>query len=383
MDAPSILIAGFSGRALAQSARRAGYLPLVADAFGDEDTRALALASEVVPGALQRGFRSKPLLGALSRLAARAPTPPIGLVLGTGFEDRPALIAELTRTFTLIGCAAEAVAAAKDPTRLFAVARDLGIPHPATDVTPPDSGRGWISKRVGGTGGTHIARCRATVAPRAGRYFQREETGEPLSMLGVVGRTSAFAFTRSWLAPMPRRPFRFGGIAGSVDVEPDIEARLIETGLDLTRALGLVGLVSFDFLVTDEGPLLIEINPRPSASLDVLDDESGTLFSAHLAAFETGDPAGVLAQRWQPRPRAIAYLYADDGAVTAPAAAWSEWTSDRPRAGTVIPLHAPALTVHAAAATPDTAAAEAVHRLGAAKAVLYGQEKSLGKETPR
>ena len=35
---PTVLIAGFSGRALAQSARRAGFRPLVVDCFGDADT---------------------------------------------------------------------------------------------------------------------------------------------------------------------------------------------------------------------------------------------------------------------------------------------------------------------------------------------------------
>ncbi len=37
-DAPAVLIAATSGRALAASARRAGYRPLVADFFGDHDT---------------------------------------------------------------------------------------------------------------------------------------------------------------------------------------------------------------------------------------------------------------------------------------------------------------------------------------------------------
>ena len=34
----TVLIAAISGRALAASARRGGYVPLVADFFGDADT---------------------------------------------------------------------------------------------------------------------------------------------------------------------------------------------------------------------------------------------------------------------------------------------------------------------------------------------------------
>jgi len=41
MDNKAVLIVAASGRALAASARRGGYLPLVVDFFGDADTIAL------------------------------------------------------------------------------------------------------------------------------------------------------------------------------------------------------------------------------------------------------------------------------------------------------------------------------------------------------
>jgi uncharacterized protein len=44
MASRPVLLAAVSGRALAQSARRGGYLPLVADFFGDQDTVAAAHA---------------------------------------------------------------------------------------------------------------------------------------------------------------------------------------------------------------------------------------------------------------------------------------------------------------------------------------------------
>ena len=55
-DAPAVLIAARSGRALAACARRSGYRPLVADMFGDLDTRELAEANERVPGTMAHGF---------------------------------------------------------------------------------------------------------------------------------------------------------------------------------------------------------------------------------------------------------------------------------------------------------------------------------------
>src|SRR3954451_23587646 len=86
----AVLIAAASGRALAASARRGGYVPLVADFFGDEDTAAAAEAHIRLDQGLARGMRSDPVIAALESLArAREPA---GIVCGTGFEDRQDLV---------------------------------------------------------------------------------------------------------------------------------------------------------------------------------------------------------------------------------------------------------------------------------------------------
>ena len=90
MSEPTVLIAGFSGRVLAASARRAGYRPLVVDAFGDDDTREIAQGNvRVLPQSFQRGFGFGSLQAALDELSGKAARAPIGLVLGAGFEDAP------------------------------------------------------------------------------------------------------------------------------------------------------------------------------------------------------------------------------------------------------------------------------------------------------
>src|SRR5690606_18830041 len=109
-------------------------------------------------------------------------------------------------------------------------------------------------------------------------------------------------------------PFRYGGAAGSLPLDPDLEARLIEMSLEASEALKLQGLVSFDYLVADGTPALLEVNPRPGATLDVFDDASGTLFKAHVEASRGGDPAALLSADWHPPvARAAAFLYADRG----------------------------------------------------------------------
>lgn len=376
MSHDTVLIAGFSGRALAASARRAGYLPLVADAFGDTDTRELATACEVLPSALHKGFRYTTLCAALDRLTERAITPPIGLILAAGFEDDPKLLARLQQRYALLGCSAETIRAAKDPDHLFPMLAELGIAHPPTQRTAPADGRGWLTKRIGGSGGTHIARCRRTVHAHANRYLQREVSGIPLSMTGVIGKGAAFAFSRPWVTPMPRRPCRHGGLAGSIDLDADLEARLIEIGIDVARRLGLKGLVSFDLILVDGVPNLVEVNPRPGAGLDVFDDEDGTLFKAHLQAASGEDPTPLLAKNWRPRPRASACLYADSGPLTIGDVSWPAWASDRPEQGTLITAHDPIATVHAEAQSASEAATMTTERLGELHTMLYGRPKN-------
>ncbi len=96
-----VLIAALSARALAAAARRAGYMPLVADLFADLDTQSIAAASERVDGNLAIGFPKRPLLRALERLAdGRAP---VGLVYGSGFERRGSLLRALRDQHALLG----------------------------------------------------------------------------------------------------------------------------------------------------------------------------------------------------------------------------------------------------------------------------------------
>lgn len=73
---------------------------------------------------------------------------------------------------------------------------------------------------------------------------------------------------------------------------------MIEDAMTLTEELRLVGLVSFDFLGVDGAPVLLEINPRPSATLDILDGAHGAMFRAHVAAC-LGE-GSVCAHAWRP-----------------------------------------------------------------------------------
>ena len=352
MTADTVLIAALSGRGLAASARRAGYLPLVADAFGDSDTAELAAHARQVTEAARIGFRAKPVFAALAELEAASPSPPIGLVLGSGFEDRPKLIAALSRRYPLIGNGAETIARAKNPAGFFALLDNLGIAHPATQLVPPSDTSRWLSKRVGGSGGTHIVDAAAAErSPR--RYYQRRVDGVPHSVLAVATRDGVHivGISRQWTVGQGPRPFRYGGAVGPVQLPTAVDVSMRYAAEAVCAALSLVGLVAFDFLLVGDTPILSEVNPRPGATLDVFDDAGGALFRAHVDA--CGDKTAAL-----PVPRgarAAAILYADRGPLTIDAIRWPEWSADRPAPGTRVPRYRPIATVFAAADAPEAA----------------------------
>jgi uncharacterized protein len=346
MAGPSILIAALSGRAAANSARRAGFAPLVADLFGDDDMRAAAAASRRVAGDLATGFSDDSLIAALSNMAKVASKPPVGFVYGAGFEDRPGLLAQIADRWPLIGNMPETVAAVKDPWRLAETLGELDIAHPEIGTqarfTP-----GWLLKRRGGAGGTHINKA------GVGTYAQRRVEGRSVSVLFLAGRSGVdvVGFSDQWTEPTPSQPFRFGGASAPADIDEELAEDLGKAVRKVAHGFSLKGLNSADFIVGRAGWWLIEINPRLGATLDLFDNH-GELFTAHIAAVR-GEPPPPLEQ--PPGGRAIQLLYTPAAISSMPRMNWPDWIADRPSPGEVVPAQTPLCTILANAKTPAEA----------------------------
>ncbi len=321
-----MLIAALSGRALAAAAREAGFAPLVADLFGDADTAALAADHAVVPGSLRRGPAARPLLEALARLARERA--PVGLVYGAGLEGRPALLRALAR-HRLLGNPAATVTRLKDPFAFAALCRDCGVPHPDVALAP-EAGGAWLEKRAGAGGGVHVRPASGPVRPP--RYVQRRVAGRPVAalLLGDGARAMTLGFSEQWTAPAPGAPFRYGGAVRPAALTAAQAAALAAAAERVAAASGVVGLNSADFLLRDDGFDLLEINPRPGASLDVF--AGAGLFALHVAACEGRLPDRPPAL---PGAAAAAVVYAPARLTVPDRFPWPDWTADRQRAGPV------------------------------------------------
>jgi uncharacterized protein len=344
---PPFLVVAVTGRALAESAARAGHPVVVLDLFADRDTRAAASRTRSVRAPRRLRFDGRVLLAAAGALAAPG-RGCSGLVYGAGFEDRGDLLARLAAGRHLYGNDPSVVASVRDPERFFPLLDRLNIHHPEVRLRPPRSPSGWLVKQVGGAGGAQV-RFAGGPRPRAGSYFQRLEQGRTLSALFLADRRRAWliGINEQWAAAArPGRPFLYGGAVGGVAL-PAGTALDLRNKLDaLVAATGLVGLNGVDFLLQGEEWLVLEVNPRPTATLDLYDEDYPRgLFDWHLRACKGELPLRPARAR---AVRAHAVVYATAPGCVGAEFVFPSWCHDIPPPGARFVAGDPVCTVHAA-----------------------------------
>ena len=340
-----LLVVSASGRALAQSAAKSGHKVVVLDLFNDMDLRALAKASRCV--ATRNGkFDARRLLAAAQMLCP--PDRCGGLVYGSGFEGRPALLAQLARGRTLFGNPPDTIALLKDPARFFALLDAFDIAHPETRLDPPADAALWLVKRKGGAGGAHVKPARPRHRAGRHRYFQKLQAGRTLSVLFAADGREACVIgcNEQWTAGNGQyAPYRYGGAVSGIELPEHVVARIATTLNHVVAATGLVGLNGLDFILgAAQVPQVLEINPRPTATIDLYDANfADGLFAVHVRACSGELPrVSRIAQA-----RAHAIVYATDAMRVPDDMQWPAWCTDIPESGSFIAGGAPLCSAHA------------------------------------
>lgn len=269
----TLVVAGLSVRALAESARQGGWQVIALDLFGDLDTRRASTHWEAIgdPGTLH--IDPARLRDGLQR-AARCPGVD-GWIAGSGLAESPALLDAGGTFLPRLGTPTACVARLRDPLAFFATLDRHGLPHPAISLALPSAPSGWLAKRAGGCGGVHIrGAARMGQREQAGAgdtYYQRIQPGTSMSALFVAdGRTFRLvALNRLLVQAMDDRPCVYVGAIGPVDA-PVLERAAAQALAALVPDLAVCGLASLDFIAdAHSGIHLLEINPRPSASMQL------------------------------------------------------------------------------------------------------------------
>ena len=342
---PTAIILARAGRQLAAAARAAGMCPLVADLFGDSDTRMLAARWRPVVGNAAFNFQPASLRHALQGLQRLAPEAPV--VWGSGFEGRVPLLEELRAQAEVLGSPGAALGCVWQPWRLAQVLRTAGIATPAIQrERVPRSGE-WLVKRLGGAGGGHVRPGKPGASLGARDYAQARVNGRSLSVswVAAANEVRVLGFCEHLFWSDTPDSFRYGGAVVRRDLPRALQTRVAAALRRLGRALDLRGLMGIDFVLERGGGWqVVELNPRPTATFDLL-ARAGDVWRAHLAACRD-QPIGQI--RALVPVAAHAVLYAPQPFRMPRKLDWPSWVSDRPQPGVWMPAGAPICTVRAA-----------------------------------
>ncbi len=274
---PRLIVLGASARAAAWSAARAGFDPYAIDLFADRDLTALcpAVRIERYPLDFWRAMKAAP----------EAPW-----IYAGGLENYPRLVARMSELRPLWGNSADTLRAIRDPWRLRQVLREEGIPCPDLISSGGRQGRKWLLKPPRGSGGlgVRLATAGDLAWPAKGAVFQEYIEGESCSATYVAAGSRAVLLGatrqligRDWGLTAG---FLYLGSLGPLPLSAIETAKLVRLGDVLARRFNLVGLFGVDFIRTREELWTLEVNPRYTASVEVLERVTGWSFVSHHAA---------------------------------------------------------------------------------------------------
>jgi predicted ATP-grasp superfamily ATP-dependent carboligase len=370
-----LIVLGASVRAAAFSAIRAGFAPYAIDTFADLDLAALCPAAKIAryPGEF---------------LQALAAAPEAPWLYTGGLENHPRLVDRLAEIRPLLGNGGSVLRRVRDPQYLAKAVQAAGLPFPKTASSGADAttDRTWLVKPRRSGGGLGIRFATAgdfTHLPR-GAYLEEHIAGEAASAVFVAaGRQATLVgMTRQLLGRdfSLTQPFLYAGTIGPLTLREIELASVQALGHALAREFDLAGLFNVDFVRTKENLWPLEVNPRYSSSVEVLERAAGIdCVGWHVAACETaGLPEQPLFMEMAMHGKAIVYAPRDAIVATRFDALVDEWNqpgvqpliADLPRVGESLRTGQPVATVFAQANTVRSVELELHARVAAVHAVL-------------
>jgi predicted ATP-grasp superfamily ATP-dependent carboligase len=140
------------------------------------------------------------------------------------------------------------------------------------------------------------------IQPRSQTFLQQFVTGQPYSAVFLAREEECDLLGITYQlvgVPWLHAPaFVYCGSVGPVRLSEAVSAKLMKIGTTLALAGGMRGLFGLDFVVSDDTPWPVEINPRYTASVEILELASGLqALSFHRKVFdllapETAMPPG-------------------------------------------------------------------------------------------
>jgi predicted ATP-grasp superfamily ATP-dependent carboligase len=272
------LVVGISVRAMVASAIRGGYPVLALDAFGDRDLKSLTEAY-----ALQRDFNVRYSPHALWEASRQFSYDAVAYT--SNLENYPKIIQRLAGSRVILGNSPQSVAAVRHWPALYDQLERAGFSVPetifATDKRKADSHRRWLIKPVSGGGGHGVITLNSSEFPGSRFMLQEYIPGKACSASFVANGQDCLVLGITeqliGMQPFGSQGFRYcGNIMPLPEITDPGRAEFLVAGVRrlavfLTRAYGLTGVNGFDFILNGDKVYLTEVNPRYSASMELIE----------------------------------------------------------------------------------------------------------------
>ncbi len=344
-----VLVAGFSTRAIAESAARIGFTVTAIDAFADLDqhpsVHALAVARSFSPATAVRASRGVPC-EAVAYLSS--------------FENHPNAVRALAFGRSLWGNPPDVLRAVRSPHQLVEALSRHQLPAPSLwgDGEGP-----WLVKPLASGGGSRIRRWEKGAPVPKGTYLQEFIHGEPGSVAFVAARSGVRMLgifqQLVGLASFGASGFRYCGniLDGTMPAGSWMWRAGAALATAVTAEFGLSGVNGIDFVARGGVLYPVEVNPRWSASMELVERAHGvSVFAAHAGACSSGTLPDFDAMTASPIGRSIgkAVVFARPAVTVGDTRPWCADGSvrDVPRPGTTIRRGEPVCTVFAEGSSP-------------------------------
>jgi predicted ATP-grasp superfamily ATP-dependent carboligase len=284
---PTIYVVGASGRSAAESVREVGFRAVVLDMYADRDTGAVA---EVI---LVDNYPSS-IVTQLKSLQ------PGWVLLAGGMENHSEIVAELSRFHRVLGPSAEQIEFFRKFETLENSIREsshsnlLGFPRIARSPEDIDEIGRWLLKSRLGCGGFHIQRLPSieqAMSLAEDLYIQREVFGQSVGTVflcepnhvKLLGATASITkeMHESLVGEQPELPLMaYRGSYGPICVPSDLEDAMCIWMQSLTHVANYSGILQADWVIGNNKGWLLEINPRWTAGMEIIEWATGrNLFS--------------------------------------------------------------------------------------------------------
>lgn len=297
----NVLVLGYSSRNIACSAAKAGYNVYAIDAFCDMDLKENTVACQSLLATEDidiKDIDKKTILELIDSFDVY----PDAIVLGSGFEE----LDLSDQPFEMLNNDPVTMKQVSDKSFLAKELESLGLPHPHSGdvdeageigyplmVKPRCAGGGRLNRIAQNEGDLNVILEEMTeldpTLTSGDIMVQEFLSGFPASVSLIADGFRAVPIAANeqligvpWLS---RLPFAYCG--NITPYRTPYTQHMYEISQKIAFEFELIGSNGVDFLLTDRGPVVIEVNARFQGSLDSVEMATGlNLFDLHVKSFD-------------------------------------------------------------------------------------------------